>query len=293
MFQIIPNNAIDQFKWDTLVRSDSAAYTSNYSWYLNELCQWDLIVWGEYQGGMAIASKNQFGFKRAYQPPFVQLYQWVGANVDIVELANFIQKQYADIRMNTALNIAGATERTNYILPLDRPADSLFEGFSKSLRKNIRKATEQGLEIRTTSSCALSLKFYREVHGSNNPQLGSTQYEAFARLFKRAASLKLAFSKEVYLNQLPIASLSFMISKDRFHYVLGAPNADGKKHNALSLALWQLIEENAGKSMKLDFEGSSIPAVADFYKSFGSEKVCFYEYISTPNSLFNLLRKLV
>ena len=47
---------------------------------------------------------------------------------------------------------------------------------------------------------------------------------------------------------------------------------EGKSMNAMHYLLDHLIEKHAGQQIVLDFEGSSIPGLAHFFKSFGAEK---------------------
>jgi len=67
-----------------------------------------------------------------------------------------------------------------------------------------------------------------------------------------------------------IAALCYTLFKDRFTYLIPVSNEQGKKDSAMFYLVDHLIRKASGTDILLDFEGSSIPGVAQFYRGFGA-----------------------
>lgn len=67
-----------------------------------------------------------------------------------------------------------------------------------------------------------------------------------------------------------MASCVIVHSHNRIYYVLVGNHPDGKTIGASHALINAIIKDHAGKNLVLDFEGSDIPGLAFFYKSFGS-----------------------
>jgi hypothetical protein len=80
-----------------------------------------------------------------------------------------------------------------------------------------------------------------------------------------------AFTPE---NELTAGAFFFESNgKAVFHF--SASDEEAKESGALPLLIDTFIRENAGRNIVFDFEGSVIPGLARFYRSFGS-KECVY-----------------
>ena len=54
----------------------------------------------------------------------------------------------------------------------------------------------------------------------------------------------------------------------------------GRQEKAISLIINSMIEKYANTTYIFDFEGSMIPNLASFFKSFGAEKEQYFHYKS-------------
>lgn len=57
----------------------------------------------------------------------------------------------------------------------------------------------------------------------------------------------------------------------RLYYILGAPSAEGRAMRATYFFIDQVMARFAGRRKTFDFEGSDIPEVATFYRSFAPQ----------------------
>ena len=77
-------------------------------------------------------------------------------------------------------------------------------------------------------------------------------------------------------------------TNDLQHYQIvflnGYDDSD-KKGEAISLLLWNGILLAKEKNLTFDFEGSMVPDIAEFFRSFGSEASTYYQVVKVKASL--------
>jgi hypothetical protein len=72
------------------------------------------------------------------------------------------------------------------------------------------------------------------------------------------------------------AAAFFIFAGKRVTYLNAVSNEQGKTTNAMHKIIDQFIQENAGRKLTLDFEGSIIEGIARFYKGFGAQLEQYY-----------------
>lgn len=288
MLNYLKNTEIDKMRWNELVSQSSNATIFCFSWYLDAFCSWNAIILGNYEGAIALPIKKRGPFNVIYQPPFVQKCDWFGLETNKDEILQIIKNKADYTHFNT--NIAftkDARERINLVLPLNNYT-TIYEGYSKSLKKNLRKAKNANFSVMFDDNAIKDvIALYKKVYGSLNNQITSRHYDCLQKLVlqqKPTTNFKIL---TIYSNNELIAGLLFGIANNRIHYLLGAPNEKGRQLNALSFALDLMMQEYADKQFTFDFEGSSIPQVKAFFESFGSTNEGFYEIVMKTNSLLN------
>ena len=70
----------------------------------------------------------------------------------------------------------------------------------------------------------------------------------------------------------------FIISQKRITYLFSAVNEKGRDLQAMSLILNSVIKSYSASDYIFDFEGSMLPGVAKFIRSFGAQKEAYYHY---------------
>jgi len=98
-------------------------------------------------------------------------------------------------------------------------------------------------------------------------------------LLKKSKTLKKlkilgAYSKS---NEL-LGGAFFIISENRITYLFSAVNTQGRDLQAMSLILNTVIKDHSESDYIIDFEGSTIPGVAKFIRSFGVQKEVYFHY---------------
>lgn len=289
MIRHVSNREIDFDKWDKLVMSSENSDIFCFSWYLSNFCKWDALILDDYAGVIALPSQRKFGFKRLYQPSFIQKCVWFGKQADSKEIENMLKKHYHKIHFNTNLALFNSKIRDNFIVPLSINEDDLRSTFSKSLRRNFKH--EQNLHVKTGNIESV-YKLYQEQYGYLSDAITRKQLDTLTNLLDEQE--KLFVPLEVYLNDELVASLLYFVNHHhkRIHYIMGAPTLNGRKHNAMAKAHIHVMKTYISSDWIFDFEGSSIPSVAQFYKKFGAINEPFYEVEITNNIWYNLLEKI-
>jgi hypothetical protein len=90
-----------------------------------------------------------------------------------------------------------------------------------------------------------------------------------------------------------LAGAFFVLWKNRFYYLLPVSTPQGKKVRAMRFLIDRFIAEFAGQNYVIDFEGSSVPSVAQFYQSFGALPEFYPSYCKDKlGGLFQLIKHL-
>jgi hypothetical protein len=90
-----------------------------------------------------------------------------------------------------------------------------------------------------------------------------------------------------------LAAGFFVEYGNRIINIFGSSNLEGMNANAMSVLIDCIIQRNAGRKMYFDFEGSDLPGIKEFFKSFGPEERK-YPQVSWENtqSHFALTKKI-
>lgn len=304
-WRIVQAGAIDPLLWDRCVASDPAAKVYNYYDYLNTFARsWKGAVYGDY-----VACFPLTGFRKGHLPWLMKpaatqqlqlaVLDGINPGAEVIEgLRELILRHYKVIQVAVSppVDLGPVTRvRTNYCLDLSPEYPFLRSGFTKSGLRNIKKAEAAGLSLEETGDIAIVIDLYQAAYGAL-AQLKTYVYEAFRKL---AGQQYRHFRARTYVVKEESGAIVFaaLLLEDHkaLYYVLGAPTEKGRSLRATYYFIGELIRQNAGKPVKLDFEGSDIKNVADFYLSFGpqEEKYHFYQLNRYAQPLKWVLQKVL
>ena len=77
----------------------------------------------------------------------------------------------------------------------------------------------------------------------------------------------------------------FVWDRNTMYYIAGGNDDSDKKGEAMSFLLWNGILLAKEKNLTFDFEGSMVPGIAEFFRSFGSEASTYYQVVKVKPSL--------
>ncbi|HYQ58822.1 MAG TPA: hypothetical protein VEP89_15885 [Draconibacterium sp.] len=281
----IKHDAIDSEKWNRCIDMAQNCRIYAYDWHLDRTAvHWDALVYGDYKYVMPLPVRKKLGIKYVYQPLYSQqlgIFPTPSANILHVFISKIKEEfSYFDVQLNSE-NIPGKgdkvvfAERKNFLLPLMKDFDEIKSGYSKNTKRNIAKAQKNGLTliegIRLETYLDFKTKNLPPGHGKDairklKSLIAYGEYKGFGKIYG-------AFSKK---NEL-CAAVYFCRWKDRVIYFNAVSNDEGKKLGAMFFLLNRFIENNAGKNLTLDCEGSEMPGVARFYHGFGANPETYFQ----------------
>jgi hypothetical protein len=249
------------------------------AWYLDLVCPGWGILLDEARGYfMPVPEKHTLGVRRILQPPYCQQLGIFGQQIpDSFVCDEFLSHgSLRVIQLHIALNASnhllkrtkGLYFRPDNLLSLDKPYSELSSGFDENTHRNIRKAMKAGLEIRKSGEPGflLQLKWKARPSGMQEKHLqlaGKIMHKALER---NEGEIWYAFAPD---NE-PLAGCFFLKDDLRSVYLISASSPEGKETGAMFLLVSRFIETYAGTGRLLDFEGSTVPGIARFFKGFGA-----------------------
>jgi len=279
---------IDITKYDACIGTAINSRIYAYSWYLDIVADnWDVLVLDDYEAVMPLPFfrlKRSFFIRKLAQPNFCQqlgVFSNCKLSDDVVrqfvvrfsefKLKTYNFNSYYKLN-NSSLNYKVA-EKVNYELNLRNSYSAIKKGYSKSLLRNLKKANKVDLVI---SSDISILQFILMKENNKKHKIKKEQYKIMKRLIKELIQRKKGNLYGVFLENKLIASAYFIEENNRFTHLFSATTSTGKEFSAISFLFDNIVENNATENMIFDFEGSMIPNVARFFKSFGAQKINYY-----------------
>jgi hypothetical protein len=285
------NSEIDKVKWDACISKAFNGVIYGYSFYLDHMAdQWDGLVLNDYEAVMPLPWRKKYGIKYAYQPFFtaqggVFFTQTLSSEV-IEKFINTIPGafRYLSLHLNEMLHFLPSTRykllnRTNYVLFLHQQYEALYKNYTEDAKKNLRRAEKFQTIIQPFDDVSAVIALYRQQYGKLNNKIDDECYSRLQKLVQYLLQKKMALCYQVLLNNETVAAAIFLKDNKRLYYILGAPTTKGRETKAVHILIDFIIKSHACSELALDFEGSDIGSVADFYIKFGPQKKTYQQFI--------------
>lgn len=258
-----------------------------YTWHLDNMApHWQGLVMDDYQAVFPLVHNKKLGFSYLYQPLFTQqLGIFSMRPVNNAMLQAFL-KQVPDTYKLIEINLNYMNEvqqngysiqqRPNLELDLQKPYEELRKGYSSNTKRNLKKADKAGLHITNNLKPEKLIDFYREHTAGKVKEFTEWHYHALHRLVYISRHWSMSTTFAVYHEKELVSASFFLHGKSRMINLLPATSDKGRELRANFQLIDYLVRANAERRFVLDFEGSSIPGVARFYKGFGAEEVPYW-----------------
>ncbi len=304
MIRFLTHDQIDFDRWDRCIDEAVNGIFYGYSWFL-DMCtaNWAALVEDDYSAVMPLPIRKKAGISYAYQPFFIQQLGVFSTSSLTAEVTlRFLEAippdiGLVDVNLNTfnplpanypAIGSRGVTYELDLILPYGQ----LLQNYSKNTRRNIKKAREQKVFVTSHGRPEDIIHAFRQNRGLKGVPFSEKDYLVlkhliYAGMHKGMASLKCAYSQT---NDF-CGGIVFFKSHQKSVWLFSGTTPQARENGAMSLLVDEFIREHAGKELVLDFEGSSDPKLARFYRGFGSQECVFLQI--KMNRLPWLLKPLV
>lgn len=277
--QYLTYQQINKQQWDRCIDKASNGLIYAYSYYLDAMADnWDALVLDDYEAIMPLPWRKKYGVHYLYQPAFVAQLGLFGTNLSADLLLAFLKAipkkfKYWDFPLNHhnlfSLKDYPLHQRSNYVLPLNKPYEALFKQYRENIKRNIRKAKAYGCYIKNGVEVESIIELARQQTQQN--ETAEKDFKNSILLYRQLQQHSKAVSYGVFSRQDELlASCALFFSHNRAYYILVGNHPNGRTLGASHALIDAFIKDYAGQNLLLDFEGSDFRNLAFFYSSFGA-----------------------
>ena len=167
-------------------------------------------------------------------------------------------------------NQPGLQKKVNQVLPLDRPFSQILSNWKPNRRGTLAKS--QALVVESITAVEFGKCLQPLLKATSSNRWKPTEKEQ-GTLLKLAGSTCFA-EQLIFLRALEngkeVSLVLILKWKNRFHYLFSLSSDAGLKQDAITRVFYYFFEQHAETDFIFDFEGSSLPGVHAFFKSFGA-----------------------
>jgi hypothetical protein len=302
----VPHQNIDFSKWDHCL---ACAYNSRpygFSALLNAACgtQWDAIILGDYDAVMPLPYHRKWLIiKQLYQPILLQqLGVFSKIRLSPNDIQAFLRTAQTHFkRITTQLNSENSTginddknvflhkkttitPRDNHVLNLNTPYETLHKNYNTGLRARLRQTQKNELHINENVNFDDWLRIFKTYQLPKITDLPRNIFNKISVIIQKIP--KNAYFDAYFLgvndkNGVLIGIAFVVSSPQRITVLLNASTDEGRKLAATHFIIDRLIQKYANTATILDFEGSSIPSIAEFNRSFGAQNEPYFVFKSS------------
>ncbi len=280
MLRYLQHDEIDKAKWDNCVLQATNTLIYAQSFYLDNCTtkKWEALVLNDYEAVMPLTVRKKYGIKYLYQPTFLQqagifsVKKITEETVIEFLLTLTTYFKFAEINLNfgnpifTLKNIL-TTEQINYLLPLNNSFAEITSNYKNNFTKNIKRANKVGFSYFEDTNYTEFVNLYKKLYHQRFNNVSNNDYAALKANCHFLQTKNELLLKKVLLNKNIMATVILFKDKNRLYNIASSVTTEGKKLRANYFLYDKIIEEFAGTNLILDFEGSNIKGIADFYKS--------------------------
>lgn len=282
MIRYIPHTYINREKYDQCVRLDRGSLIYALSWYLDTVCEsWDVLVLDDYEAVWPLPVRTKFGFTYFYRPFAVQQLGIFSREELSPGILDRFAKQltrhcsFAEIFLNSGQAISPSPnislmENQNFLLNINRKYQNIYEGYSKGLRRNIRKAEKRRWQIMESDSPRVLINLFRDNRGARE-RIPDQFFLNMEKVMYASLHRQTGYIWTVYSGPNELCAGIFVVEHaGRLTVLFTGLSENGKKWGAMPYLINEFIIFQSGKKFLLDFEGSNNPGIARFYAGFGA-----------------------
>lgn len=269
---------IDRTRWDAAIEADPEGLPYGFSWWLDAVTgkRWDGLILDNYRVVFPLPLRRSFGsLKQVQRAAFTQQGGPFGLLQprDASTLFSAIPPTVLSFEMPLVSSVAtqeipqnfSHRQRTNLTLDLSPAYPSLLASFSKTLRKKLRRYPAPQL---STASITTILEVYRGSSGKRSG-LKLSHYQQIQNLMEAFSARDMGHFYQLTASEGLLAAGFFPEHRGRIINLFAGSTPLGLQHDGMARLLDAVIQQHQGAGRVFDFEGSDIPGVRDFFRSFG------------------------
>lgn len=285
MIRYVENSQIDRREWDNCIKHSFHTLPYAYSWYLDMVTPgWCALVDQDYQKVFPLPSRKKMGIRYIFTPPFMQclgLFSREPSGIERTEefigfIPDFYRLVDLSIINNPGVSTGNIVKRDNYTLSLDNDYPKISAGFSSDCRRNISRARESRQKIVNGIDPGEAIDLFRNGPGKGIRGISSSDYERLRQLMIYTTGKGIGDITGIRIRGKLIYSIFRIHTPGQVTLLFTSTSGESRERRSGYLVTDHIIREYAGRKIKLDFAGSSIPSIAEYIRSFGAEKSSYY-----------------
>jgi len=286
MIVYLKHNEIDREQWDNCIKNTPGVKPYAYSWYLDIMAPgWQALVDDDYDSVFPVPGFSRFGIQYISTPAFLQQLGAFSpdkpASTAIGEFLDYMPDFFKliDLCIGQKISTVGykVSERVNYELDLSKPYETIFNNFSDHCRKNIEISARKCPEIVFTIKPDEIINLFIQNSGKEINGIKIHDFQRLKNLMNFCIINKKGKLIGVRGARKKLIFGLFLIEIRGNKTILFVANTPLSRERRIEyFVVNELIKNYSSTRTILDFAGSSIPSVASFIESFGSEKWPYY-----------------
>ena len=278
VIRFLKHSEIDKAKWDQSLEATLTPRIYAYSWYLDVVSpNWCALIEDDYKSIFPIPIQKKIGIFYISQPLFTQQLGLFSCeapnNVDVFLRA--IPKRIWIRSLQIHNRLDNAKIRDNFELDISSDIEIIREEYSQNVKRNLKKAKKNHLEIKECSNDLL-IQLFKQNKGKAVKELDREAYVTLSKLLEIIQQKEKGECFGVYKQEQLISAAFFSNCLGRSTYLFSASNSSAREIGANHFLIDNYIAKYKKDSLILDFEGAMIPTLARFYASFGAEKKYYF-----------------
>jgi hypothetical protein len=251
------------------------------SWFLDTVSPgWQLLATHGYSYIMPVPVKRKFGIPYVLQPIMCQQLGIFSEEEITKEVYDcFMDKipgVYCMLQLNSD-NVFDQKElRPNYMLDIRSDYETIRSRYHSNTRNDLKKIAKSGLITDDQTGAAVVLKLLKEQSPHYTGKLLATAQKLVEKASEKGR-IQVRCVRDEATSEL-LAGAFFFQWKNRWYYFFPISTPNGKKTRAMRFLIDRFIAEQAGQEYCIDFEGSAVPSVAQFYRNFGAVSESYPRY---------------
>ena len=275
LIRFLSHIEIDKLKWDNVIETSQYPVFYALSWYLDFVSpEWCALVEDDYVMVMPLPIKKKLGISLITQPIMSQQLGVFSKleiqQSDLIRFLRAIPIRYPLVRLS--MNVSNPSNacrdvsiKQNFVLPLSNSYIELQQNFSANTIRNVKKAKRSEIKVKPCVSIKDAFNLFAQSNSFYNEIKYKTVLEFLVK--RNCCEIVGAFGNDELL------AVSFFVKdNNRYVYIASTVNVQGRKMRAQYAIINYFIESHSQEKALLDFEGSSIPSIAKFFKGFGAQK---------------------
>ena len=280
------NNEIDREQWDNCIRNSPGVNPYAYSWFLDLMAPgWQALVDDDYDSVFPVPGFNRFGIQYIATPVFLQQLGAFSpdkpASEAIVEFLDYMPDFFKLIDLCVGQKIENdrykVTEKTNFILDLSKPYETISDNFSNHCKRNIESSIKKKPELVSDITPEEIINLFLQNKGKEINDIKIRDYQRLKNLMNFCIKNKKGRIIGVRAARKRLIFGIFLVEIRGSKTILLVVNTPQSRERRIGYFVAnELIKNYSSTRIILDFAGSSIPSIASFMESFGCVKVPYY-----------------